>query len=117
MTDEIMNLRALVDADLLREMMAFGPAFDGDGGRARKMLLTLIPYPLRRPVGDADTDSRKSGFQPTLRPAPPTHGFPPGAGQHLFLPRSIGHLVRGVFAVGPEPWYSAKRASHNSDKP
>src|SRR5262249_27440558 len=27
------------------------------------MLLTFIPYPLRRSVGGADTDSSKSGFQ------------------------------------------------------
>ena len=51
---------------------------------AREMLLTLIPYPLRRAVGGADTESSKSGFQPTFRPAAPTHGFPFGAGQHLF---------------------------------
>lgn len=51
---------------------------------AWEMLLTLIPYPLRRPVGGADTDSSKSGFQPTLRPAAPTHGFSLGAGQHVF---------------------------------
>ncbi len=38
---------------------------------AREMLLILIPYSLRRPVGDAHTDSSKSGFQPTLRPAAP----------------------------------------------
>ena len=39
---------------------------------AWEMLLTLIPYSLRRPVGDAHTDSSKSGFQPTLRN--PTQG-------------------------------------------
>ena len=29
---------------------------------AGKMLLTFVPYPLRRPVGDAHTDSSKPGF-------------------------------------------------------
>src|ERR1043166_3230572 len=51
---------------------------------AREMLLTLIPNPLRRAVGGADTESSKSGFQPTFRPAAPAHGFPFGVGQHLF---------------------------------
>src|SRR6516164_9364809 len=51
---------------------------------AREMLLTFIPYPLRRAVGGADTESSKSRFQATFRPAAPTHGFPFGAGQHLF---------------------------------
>lgn len=49
-----------------------------------KMLLTLIPYPLRSSVGDAHTDSRKSGFQPAFRPAAPTHSSPLGCGQHVF---------------------------------
>ena len=47
-------------------------------------VLTLIPYSLRRSVGGAYTDSSKSGFQPTFRPAAPTHSFPLGAGQHVF---------------------------------
>ncbi|BBZ92376.1 hypothetical protein F07S3_22090 [Bradyrhizobium diazoefficiens] len=51
---------------------------------AWEMLLTFIPYPLRRAVGGADTEGSKSGFEPTFRPATPTHGFPFGAGQHLF---------------------------------
>ena len=29
---------------------------------AGKMLLTFVPYPLRRPVGEAHTDSSKPGF-------------------------------------------------------
>src|SRR3984957_11149709 len=57
---------------------------DEPGFVAWKMLLTLIPYPLRRSVGGAHTDSSKSGFQPTFRPAAPTHSFPLGAGQHVF---------------------------------
>ena len=51
---------------------------------AWKMLLTLIPYPLGRSVGDAHTDSSKLGFQPAFRPAAPTRGLPFGAGQHVF---------------------------------
>ena len=38
---------------------------DEPGFVSWKMLLTLIPYRLRRSVGDADTDSSKSGFEPT----------------------------------------------------
>jgi hypothetical protein len=33
---------------------------------AWEMLLTFIPYPLRRAVGGPDTESSKSGFEPTL---------------------------------------------------
>ena len=51
---------------------------------AWKVLLTLIPYPLRRSVGSTHADSSKSGFQPTFRPAAPTHSFPLGTGQHVF---------------------------------
>ena len=57
---------------------------DEPGFVAWQMLLTLIPYSLRGSVGGTHTDSSKSGFQPTFRPATPTHGFPFGAGQHLF---------------------------------
>ena len=49
-----------------------------------KMLLTFIPYPLRRSVGGAHTDSSKSGFEPAFRPASPAHIFPLGIGQHVF---------------------------------
>ena len=51
---------------------------------AWKVLLTLIPYPLRRSVGDADTDSSKSGFQPAFRPVTLTHSSPLGTCQHVF---------------------------------
>lgn len=51
---------------------------------AWEMLLTFIPYSLRRAVGGADTESSKTSFKLTFRPATPTHGFPFGAGQHLF---------------------------------
>src|SRR5271157_503824 len=57
---------------------------DEPGFVAWKMLLTFIPYPLRGPVRGAHTDSSKSGFQPTFRPAAPTHSFPLGTGQHVF---------------------------------
>ena len=49
-----------------------------------KMLLTFIPYPLRRSVGGAHADSSKSGFEPAFRPASPAHIFPLGIGQHVF---------------------------------
>ena len=54
------------------------------GSVAWEMLLTFIPYSLRRAVGGADTESSKTNFKPTFRPATPTHSFPFGAGQHLF---------------------------------
>ena len=57
---------------------------DEPGFVAWQMLLTLIPYSLRRSVGGAHADSSKSGFQPTFRPSALTHSFPPGAGQHVF---------------------------------
>ena len=57
---------------------------DEPGFVAWQMLLTLIPYSLRRSVGGAHTYSSKSGFQPTFGPAAPTHSFPLGTGQHIF---------------------------------
>ena len=51
---------------------------------ARKMLLTFVPYPLRRSIGGTHTDSSKSGFEPAFRPASPAHIFPFGIGQHVF---------------------------------
>ena len=62
-----------------RTLLANEPGFV-----AWEMLLTFIPYPLRRAVGGPDTESSKLGFKPTFRPATPTHGFPFGAGEHLF---------------------------------
>ena len=50
-----------------------------------KMLLTFVPYPLRRPVGGTNTNSGKPGFQPAFRSASPTHIFPLGTGQHAPL--------------------------------
>src|ERR1700747_433334 len=38
---------------------------------AGKVLLTFVPYPLRRPVSDAHPDRRKPGFPPAF--GPPRH--------------------------------------------
>ena len=51
---------------------------------AWKMLLPLVPYPLRRTVGSTHTDGGKSGFEPTLGTAAPTHSSPLRTGQHVF---------------------------------
>ena len=80
-------------------MLADEPSFV-----AWKVLLTLIPYPLRRSVGSTHADSSKSGFQPTFRPAAPTHSFPLGTGQHVFQPLSIEYLARAAYVAGPELW-------------
>jgi len=48
---------------------------------AGKVLLTFVPYPLRRPVSDAHTDRSKPGFQPAFRAAAPTHRSPLGTGR------------------------------------
>src|SRR5260221_6696733 len=40
---------------------------------AGKMPLTLVPYPLPRPVSDSHTDSSKPCFQPDFPAAPATH--------------------------------------------
>ncbi|MDA9473236.1 hypothetical protein XI03_01480 [Bradyrhizobium sp. CCBAU 65884] len=78
-------------------MLANKPSFV-----AWEMLLTFIPYPLRRAVGGPDTESSKLGFKPTFRPATPTHGFPFGAGQHLFCGnrQDIRHVVLSWFPAG-----------------
>src|SRR6266849_1663919 len=44
----------------------------------REMLLTFVPYPLRRSVRRKHTDGSKPGFQPPFRPAAPTHSSPLG---------------------------------------
>jgi len=54
-----------------------------------KMLLTFIPYPLRRSVGGAHTDSSKSGFEPAFRPAQPL---------------SIEYPARAAYGAAPELW-------------
>ena len=46
---------------------------DKPGFIAGQMLLALIPDPLRWPVGGADADSGKAGFELALRPGPPAH--------------------------------------------
>src|SRR6266536_2209874 len=48
------------------------------------MLLTLVPYPLRRSVGCVHADRGKAGFQPALGPGSPAHILPLGIGQHVF---------------------------------
>src|SRR5262249_1896353 len=47
------------------------------------MLLTFVPYSLRRSVGGAHTDSSKPGLQPAFRAAAPTHSSPLGTSQHV----------------------------------
>ena len=50
----------------------------------RKMLLPLVPDPLRRSVGYPYTDSRKAGFELSFRTGSPANGPPRGIGQHVF---------------------------------
>ena len=50
----------------------------------RQMLLTLVPDPLRRSVGDTHADSGKSGLELPFRTGSPTDGVPLGIGQHVF---------------------------------
>src|SRR5271163_595986 len=66
-----------------------------------KMLLTFVPYPLRRSVGRTHTDCRKPGFQPSFCPAAPTHSSPLGCGQHVFgrYRENIGNVP----LTGPAP--------------
>jgi len=56
---------------------------DEPGLVSREMLLTLVPYPLRRSVGCAHADSGKASFQPALRPVSPAHILPLGIGQNF----------------------------------
>ena len=55
------------------------------------MLLALIPDPLRWPIGGADADRGKAGFELALRPGPPAHRLPFGIGQHT----TEAHASRG----------------------
>ena len=57
---------------------------DKPGFIAGQMLLALIPDPLRWPIGGADADRGKAGFELALRPGPPAHRLPFGSGQHVF---------------------------------
>jgi hypothetical protein len=49
-----------------------------------QMLLTLIPDPLRRPIGDPHTNSSKPRPELFFRASSPTDGLPFGMGQHFF---------------------------------
>src|ERR1700752_2653257 len=51
---------------------------DKPGLVAWKMLLALVPYPLRRPVGDADADRSKAGLKLSFGPGAPAHLSPSG---------------------------------------
>src|SRR5213079_2401710 len=48
------------------------------------MLLTLVPDPLRRSVGNPHADCSKTSLELSFRPAAPTDGAPSGIGQHVF---------------------------------
>lgn len=62
---------------------------DEPGLVSRKMLLTLVPYPLRRPIGDPDAQRNKAGLQRTLGPGAPAHLSPRSVGQHVFSRRRV----------------------------
>jgi hypothetical protein len=49
-----------------------------------KMLLTLVPDSLRRPVGDAGADRGKAGLQLPFGSGSPAHRSPFGVRQHVF---------------------------------
>src|SRR5215510_4937166 len=51
---------------------------------AGQMLLTLVPDPLRRSVGNPHADCSKTSLELSSRPAAPTDGAPSGIGQHVF---------------------------------
>src|SRR2546423_6059662 len=51
---------------------------------AGQMLLTLVPDPLRRSVGNPHADCSKTSLELSFRPAAPTDGAPSGIGQHVF---------------------------------
>src|SRR5262245_14423436 len=48
------------------------------------MLLTLVPDPLRRSVGNPHADRRKTSLELSFRAGAPTDGAPFGVGQHVF---------------------------------
>src|SRR6201990_1247874 len=48
------------------------------------MLLTLIPDPLRRSVGNAHTDRGEARFELSFRASTPSDVLPLGIGQHVF---------------------------------
>src|SRR6266567_8136379 len=51
---------------------------------ARKMLLALVPDPLRWSVGRAHTDSGEAGFELSFRAGSPADVLPLGIGEHVF---------------------------------
>jgi hypothetical protein len=69
------------------------------------MLLALIPDPLRWPIGGADADRGKVGFELALRPGPPARRLPFGSGiptrrlLRAFMKRPGGR-DQSAFAVG-----------------
>ena len=51
---------------------------------AGQMLLTLVPDPLRRSVGNPHADRSKTSLELSFRAGAPTDGAPFGVGQHVF---------------------------------
>src|SRR4030095_11186836 len=51
---------------------------------AGQMLLTLVPDPLRRSVGNPHADCSKTSLELSFRAGAPTDGAPFGIGQHVF---------------------------------
>ena len=51
---------------------------------AWQVLLTLVPDPLRRSVGNPHADRSKTSFELSFRTGAPTDGAPCGIGQHVF---------------------------------
>src|SRR5438445_2822639 len=51
---------------------------------AGQMLLTLVPDPLRRSVGNPHADRSKTSLELSFRASAPTDGAPFGVGQHVF---------------------------------
>ncbi|MDA9489494.1 hypothetical protein XI08_09995 [Bradyrhizobium sp. CCBAU 11361] len=74
---------------------------------AGEMLLTFIPYPLRRAVGGADTESSKSGFERPFVPLRQLTAF------HLALASNCSAAIDKIsgtwcFRGLPRTWRSAK---------
>src|SRR6185312_7123186 len=86
---------------------------DKPGFIAGQMLLTLIPDPLRWPIGGADADSGEAGFERALRPGPPAHRLPFGSGQ---LPASIEYPGHAADAGDPA-WQRARADARRRGTP
>jgi len=67
---------------------------DEPGLLARHVLLSLVPDPLGRSIGDAHTNSGEAGFQRPFRSPAPTHLPPFRFSQHGFSMdgRAVGHM-------------------------